>query len=455
MDNKFESLRKELYKEISELKKNESLEKKFANKFFQIIDMVNFSLMMDKNNFYGHFLLHMKRNINWKMESPTGITASLSDFTIHFNPLLFIQCNLEQMQGQIKHEIHHILSLHLSRGKELKGKYSTLALNIAMDLAVNQYIDTLPPYSINIEWVNLKYGIKLEPFSTMEYYADKIQDALNLLDENEDGEEDDTKENEEITSEYNPETTHDIWKFSEKIDENLLKELTKKYVDRAYKGEVPIVIDTMIKELKGKISEIPWNIYLRRLMGNIPSGYKKTITRRNRRQPERYDLRGSLSKQIAKITIAIDISGSMSDEEIEQAFIEIFSIVKNYNHEITIIECDSEIRRVYTAKSIKDLKKKVDTRGDTKFTPVFQFVNKNKSDILIYFTDGEGEEKLKVMPKGYKTLWVISGRGEWLSLIKPFGVVKKLKTVKTADNVDMSDVRFDGWSMNSQEPADE
>lgn len=455
MENKFESLRKELYEEISSLKKNQQLKENFSDRFFKIIDMVNFSLMEDKDNFYGHFLLQMKRNINLKMETPTGITASISKFTIHFNPLIFIQLSLKQMEGQIKHEIHHILSLHLNRAKELRGKYSTLALNIAMDLAVNQYIDNLPPYSINIEWVNLKYGLKLEPFSIMEYYADKIQEALNLLDEDKDGEEDDTKEDEEIANEYNPETTHDIWKFSEEIEEKLLKDLTKKYVDKAYKGDVPKFIDTMIKGLARKTSEIPWNMYLKRLMGNIPSGYKKTITRRNRRQPDRYDLRGTLSNQIAKITVAIDISGSMSDEEIEQAFIEIFSILKNYNHSITIIECDSEIRRVYTAKSMKDLKKKIDTKGGTKFSPVFQFVNKNKSNILIYFTDGEGEERLKVMPKGYKTLWVISGRGEKLSLIKPFGIVKKLKRVEIADNIYMSDVRFDGWSMNSQEPAED
>ncbi len=455
MDNKFESLRKQLYEEISGLKEKDDLKENFNDRFFQIIDIVNFSLMEDSDNFYGHFLLHMKRNINLEIATPTGITASISDFTIYFNPLLFTQCSLEQMQGQIKHEIHHILSLHLNRAKDLKKKYSTLALNIAMDLAVNQYIDNLPPYSINIDWVNLKYGVKLEPFNTMEYYANKIQEALNLLDEDSDSDEDDTKINDEIADEYNPETTHDIWEFSEQIDEKLLKELTKKYVDKAWKGDLPVFIDTMIKDLNGKTAEISWNIYLKRLMGNIPSGYKKTITRRNRRQPERYDLRGALSKQIAKITIAIDISGSISDEEIEQAFIEIFSIVKNYKHKITIVECDSEIRRVYIAKSIKDLKKKVDTKGGTKFSPVFDFVNKNKSNILIYFTDGEGEERLEVTPKGYKTLWIISGRGDKLSLTKPFGVVKKLKRIEVIDNIDMYDVRTDGWSMNSQQPVEE
>ena len=74
-------------------------------------------------------------------------------------------------------------------------------------------------------------------------------------------------------------------------------------------------------------------------------------------------------------------------------------------------------------------------------------------NLLIYFTDGKGEEKLKVIPKGYKVLWVISGRGDKLSLNKPYGAVKKLKEIEVKeDTVDMNDVRIDGYSMNNQQP---
>ena len=76
-----------------------------------------------------------------------------------------------------------------------------------------------------------------------------------------------------------------------------------------------------------------------------------------------------------------------------------------------------------------------------------------KINLLIYFTDGKGEEKLEVIPRGYKTLWVISGRGDKLSLREPFGVVKKLKKVDIKqDTIDMADVRSDGYSMNNQAP---
>ena len=91
--------------------------------------------------------------------------------------------------------------------------------------------------------------------------------------------------------------------------------------------------------------------------------------------------------------------------------------------------------------------------GGTKFTPVFDYANKKKIDLLIYFTDGKGEEKLKVVPRGYKVLWVISGRGDKLSLSEPYGAVKKLKAVEVKEDIlEMSDVRSDGYSMNNQAP---
>jgi hypothetical protein len=101
---------------------------------------------------------------------------------------------------------------------------------------------------------------------------------------------------------------------------------------------------------------------------------------------------------------------------------------------------------------IKDIKSRINTRGGTKFTPVFEYANKHKVNLLIYFTDGKGEEKLLTIPKGYKTLWVISGRGDKLSLKEAYGPVKKLKNIVIKeDTLEMSDLKIAGYSMNDQE----
>ena len=79
---------------------------------------------------------------------------------MYFNPIIFLELNMEQMQSTIKHEILHVLSQHLIRLKDFKDKYSTLALNLAMDVVVNQCLDCLCPYSITLEYINNKYEFK-------------------------------------------------------------------------------------------------------------------------------------------------------------------------------------------------------------------------------------------------------------------------------------------------------
>ena len=471
MKTNFEKMTDELYERAIEfvdmateirLKGNDKsvgieVSEEYKRDFFAVIDKINFNLIEDEENFYGYFLLQMGREINFDISSPSGVNFKGSKYVIYFNPLLFLKLDIKQMETTIKHEILHIISMHLIRAKECKenGKYSTLAVNLAMDVVVNQYLNYLPPYSATLEWVNVNYSLQLEAYQTFEYYLDKIQTELDLQDENEDGEEHDTNIDEDEYVKYDQEKTHDIWDESDYIDEKTMTEFTQKFVNSSQKGTLPEYMKSFIAQFKNKNGELPWNLYLKKLMGTIESNKKKTVTRRNRRQPNRLDLRGELRSHKAEIAVAIDISGSISDEEFRQAIKEVLSIVKNHNHEITIIECDREIKRIYKAKNVKDVQDRVATGGGTEFSPVFEYLNAKKFNLLIYFTDGKGEKTLKSKPKGYKVLWVISGKGDKLSLKNPYGAVKKLSKVEEknkASMLDLKDVMYDGYSMNNQQP---
>ena len=467
MESYFERRVNKLYQQVNKLidsaemykaKRNgekfqPEITKEFKEDFFKLVDKVILSLMEDKDNFYGYFLFQMGREIRFDITSASGVNFKGAKYVIYFNPILFLQLNMKQMETTIKHEIHHVLSLHLSRVKELKNKYSTLTVNLAMDIVVNQYLDNLPPYSTTLKGVNLKYNLNMEAYNTLEYYAEKIQSELDLMEENDEGEEDDSQMTNSMVESYNPEKMHDMWQESDEFDEKTLREFAEKVINASQKGTIPSQVESLIANLKNSQGEIPWNIMLKKLMGTVESNKKKTITRRNRRQPNRLDLRGEIRNHKSEIAVAIDISGSISNEEFKQAIKEVLSIVKNYNHEITIIECDKEVKRVYKAKSVRDIKERLTSGGATKFTPVFEYANNTKCNLLIYFTDGKGEKKLEVVPRGYRTLWVISGRGDELSLDESYGPVKKLSNVEVKDNeLELKDVKTDGYSMNNQEP---
>ena len=467
MESYFEKRVNKLYQQVNKLidsaemykaKRNgekfqPEITKEFKEDFFKLVDKVILSLMEDKDNFYGYFLFQMGREIRFDITSASGVNFKGAKYVIYFNPILFLQLNMKQMETTIKHEIHHVLSLHLSRAKELKNKYSTLTVNLAMDIVVNQYLDNLPPYSTTLKGVNLKYNLNMEAYNTLEYYAEKIQSELDLMEENDEGEEDDSQMTNSMVESYNPEKMHDMWQESDEFDEKTLREFAEKVINASQKGTIPSQVESLIANLKNSQGEIPWNIMLKKLMGTVESNKKKTITRRNRRQPNRLDLRGEIRNHKSEIAVAIDISGSISNEEFKQAIKEVLSIVKNYNHEITIIECDKEVKRVYKAKSVRDIKKRLTSGGATKFTPVFEYANNTKCNLLIYFTDGKGERKLEVVPRGYRTLWVISGRGDELSLDESYGPVKKLSNVEVKDTeLELKDVKTDGYSLNNQEP---
>lgn len=424
----------------------------FEQEFYRLVDRVNLGLMEDEDNFYGYFIFQLSREIRFDFSSPTAVNFQGAQYVIYFNPLLFLKLSSKQMEGSIKHEILHILSLHLIRARELRNSYSKLALNMAMDITVNKYLTHLPPYATTLEWVNHHYALTLAPYQPFENYAEKLHNALALAGEEKDALSDASEDRDSIATEYDPGLTHELWEESEEISEDLLQEFTDKIISQAEKGSVPAYVIGIIDSLRNSRGELPWNRYLNRLMGTVEGNKKKIITRRSRRQPDRLDLRGELRSHKAKIIVAFDISGSISDDEFTQAIKEVLSIVKNYHHEITIIECDNEIRNEYKVKSIRDIKDRSHTSGGTRFSPVFEYANRHKANLLVYFTDGKGEDKLKAIPNGYPVLWVISGRGEELSLKKPYGVVKKLSRFDVKEEViEISDVVTSGFSMNNQE----
>ena len=73
--------------------------------------------------------------------------------------------------------------------------------------------------------------------------------------------------------------------YTHLIDEKMLKDFTEKFISNAEKGTIPLHVEGMISALRKSKGELPWNLYLKRLMGTVESNKKKTITRRSRRQP--------------------------------------------------------------------------------------------------------------------------------------------------------------------------
>lgn len=180
-----------------------------------------------------------------------------------------------------------------------------------------------------------------------------------------------------------------------------------------------------------KLNEPPvlsWQKILKKYVGTITANKRKTKMRLNRRQPNRFDLSGAMDDKVLKIVVAIDTSGSVDDDMIAKIFSEIFAILAKRKHDITVIECDAAVRRVYKAKTPADIKMKVAGRGGTWFSPVIEYINKDKyfrDALLIYFTDGYGESEIP-KPRTYRNMWVVMKDARHLSVKEPYGAVLSL-----------------------------
>ena len=180
-----------------------------------------------------------------------------------------------------------------------------------------------------------------------------------------------------------------------------------------------------------KINKPPvlsWQALLKKYIGTISANKRKTRTRLNRRQPERFDLSGTVDDKVLKIIVAIDTSASVDDIMIAHIINEILGILAKRKHDITVIECDAEVQRIYKAKTQADIQKKVTGRGGTCFSPVIDYINNDKyfrDALLIYFTDGYGESVIP-RPRTYRNLWVVIGDARHLSVEEPYGAVVTL-----------------------------
>ena len=111
--------------------------------------------------------------------------------------------------------------------------------------------------------------------------------------------------------------------------------------------------------------------------------------RRNRRQPERLELSGTLCQHKANVWVALDMSGSITDAEFTNALEQVLQIVHAYNHRITIVECDNEARRIPHNGNCERGKTTTRVRGSTAFSPVFSLANQHHVDLLVYFEGWE------------------------------------------------------------------
>ena len=178
-------------------------------------------------------------------------------------------------------------------------------------------------------------------------------------------------------------------------------------------GEILRLLDAVVNP------RLPFEI----ILANYMTMYAKddfNWSRPNRRYMPDYILPGAHSEALCNIACAFDVSGSVTEEELSSFGAGIRMISEQLHPEkITLIEFDTAIRgeRDITQNTrIMDVK--FHGGGGTRIEPVLKWIQKNKPEVTLIFTDGGFTRPSMTVPTD--VIWIISNNPNWTA---PFGKV--------------------------------
>lgn len=358
---------------------------------YKIYDEAIFKLL-NQFPYLGYFAQSCKLHfVGDKHPVQTGGVLLNSDASISLfiNKTFFKKLSPDERVGLIMHEILHLIYYHLIYVNEIP-KENMMIGNIAADIDVNQnipkkwHIDGM----ITIESCD-KEGIELEREKTFHYYYKKLLEVKDKLKQ-------ETLDNHEIWGDggANPEQAKVI--MSEKVRE-IAKECEKKGV-----GKHALFIEKIIDEVL-KDGVLNWKILLKRFIGKgITLDRVATRTRPNRRLGIKS--MGIKSEGGPRTIFAVDVSGSMSDDDYLEAMSEVKKALREYPEKAEVVFFESEIVEVKKLASFSKVPPRM-AAGGTNFNCVLEYANKKQTDLLIVLTDGW--DSVSIQPKGYEILWLL------------------------------------------------
>ena len=353
--------------------------------------------------FYGSMLL--KTIMEPSKQVPTmAVTVQNAQLYLYYNPEFADSLTMMQLIAVLEHEVLHLIYEHTN----VKNGVIVEVWNLACDMAINQDIKNLPQGAVYPETVNLPRGK-----NSAEYYR-MLKNNLERV---------------KIQVGKGGGTIDDHSKWREMSESE--KEVVRQAIESTIKdqGTVPGKIEEQVNKWL-KHPTIPWHMVLRHYLRSSVRAFTKASWKRpNRKLGEA--VKGKIPDRIAKVVVAIDTSGSITQGEFQKFMAELYGLAKHYPSDITIIQADADVRDVSKLRKGQTYQKPMKGRGGTSFEPVFKYIREKKlnPDVLVYLTDLFGE--FPEQPR-FSVIWAVTPEGADQSQI-PYGRYVQIKEEETEE----------------------
>jgi predicted metal-dependent peptidase len=366
----------------------------------QIVTKARARLIQD-NVFFGSLALRLV------MKEDSSIpTMCTNGKHIRYNPEFVESLSMPEVVGVLCHEVMHCVLQQV--GKLRRGSRSAKRWGIASDYAVNPLlIDagiTLPSIAL------------VEPvFKDMS--AERIYEILPQSDDDDgdsdsgDGDEDDTDADpggcggmDDDGADGQPQSKDDQDRIAAdwKVATSQAMQQSK-----AMDGGLPDSVKRLVDEILDP--KLSWQEVLERFVDTAArNDYSWNPPNRRYMQKGIY-MPSQRSNELSRVITALDTSGSIDQDQLNQYAGELTSILGEYGADCKVIHCDSDVRHVeeFTAFELP-LDLVPHGGGMTRFTPPFKYIEEVGDDpaCLIYFTDGQCDDYPEEPP--YPVLWIMT-----------------------------------------------
>ena len=342
------------------------------------------------------------------------VDPETAQFEMIYNPEFFASLPEEHIKGVLKHEFYHLIFEHVTSRKP-EG-VNPKVWNICADLAINTHLQGELP-----DWVCMPGVGNFEDLphgKTAEWYLANFPERP----ENEEGEGEGSGEGGqgEPGEGSGQLDSHEDWDdASQSPEQQAANQMAKERLKQAMKqaaqeasqspnGWGSVSGDIKKEILKKLETKVDWKKVLRYFIKTSQRANKtSTIKRINRRYA--YVHPGKKVQRQAKIAIAIDQSGSVSDDMLSAFFAELNSLAKLATFTVVPFDTTVDEKLVYEWKKGQSHKAERVMCGGTCFDAPTEYVNKRGDfDGVIILTDMEAPK-----PKRCKAqrLWLTDERG--------------------------------------------
>lgn len=320
------------------------------------LDKAKINLMSRKDSaFFTTVCFSLKHE--WNESIPTACTNGKS---IQFNPDFFMSLGKEEQVFLLLHESMHVAFLHMDRlHTRDRAKW-----NVAAD------------HVINLMLIERGFKMPAKGLADPCYTGMRTEEVYAILPDQESRDDNDLAD-----------PIGELGELQREVEDILVRAAIQSKMQNDAPGTIPGAIELFLnKLLKPKL---PWQRILQKYIQQLTKNDYSWRKPNRRFFPDHY-LPSLHSEKVIDLAIAVDISGSVSDEEFLRFISEIGGIMKMMKPEkISLIQFDTEIHSITSIKSFQDLKNvKFLGRGGTNIWPVMQWTKENRPQVLLTFTDG-------------------------------------------------------------------